>query len=75
VERNALTAGLVACAELWRWGSLWARQSGPAPLRAILCPWPVDRPGNWLEQVNTPLTGKELARLRTCLDRSPYHDP
>ena len=28
VERNALRAGLVARAEHWRWGSLWARTQG-----------------------------------------------
>ncbi|MDI3466568.1 MAG: hypothetical protein OJF50_005389 [Nitrospira sp.] len=25
VERNALRAGLVECAEEWRWGSAWQR--------------------------------------------------
>jgi putative transposase len=69
VERNALTAGLVLRAELWRWGSLWARQAGPASLRTILSPGPVDRPANWLGQVNASLTGKELSQLRPCLDR------
>ncbi len=37
VQRNARTAGVVARAEDWRWGSLWARWEGPAELRGLLC--------------------------------------
>jgi len=28
VERKALTAGVLARAEVWRWGSLWAAREG-----------------------------------------------
>jgi len=76
VERNALTAGLVDRAEQWRWSSLWAREHGPAELRAILSDWPVDRPRDWIKRVNEPINEKELARLRTCLTRGqPLGDP
>ena len=44
VERNALTARAVGCAEDWRWGSLWARRQGSEQLRAILSDWPLERP-------------------------------
>jgi putative transposase len=44
VERNAVGAELVVRAKDWRWGSLWARRRGDAALKAILSPWPVERP-------------------------------
>ena len=69
VERNALTAGLVQRAQDWRWGSLWARDNGPDALRAILWPWPVDRPANWLWRVNEPVEDEELKRLQACVNR------
>jgi len=59
VDRNALTAGLVRGAEDWRRGSLWARANGDAALRALLSAWPVERPADWTELVNRPLTLKE----------------
>jgi len=70
VERNALTAGLVKRAELWRWGSLWARQNGSDELRAILAAWPVDRPTDWVELVNQPISARGLDRLKTCVSRN-----
>jgi putative transposase len=35
VERNPLAAGLVARAEDWRWGGLWARAQGDQAIRAV----------------------------------------
>jgi putative transposase len=73
VQRNALTAGVVQRAEQWPWGSLWARQKGPAELRGMLTDGPVARPGHWLELVNAALTPKELARVRLSATRGrPY---
>jgi len=73
VERNALSAGLVDRAEQWRWGSLWAREHGPDALKAILAPWPVDRPQGWIGRVNEPVSDKELELLRSCVARGqPY---
>ncbi len=69
VERNALSAGLVERAQDWRWGSLWARSHGSAELRRVLCDWPVERPRNWIERVNVPLTARELERVRTSVAR------
>jgi putative transposase len=75
VERNALTAGLATRAEAWRWGSLWAREHGPEPLRQLLCDWPIQRPAGWVEHVNAPIGEKELARLQLSERRSrPYGD-
>jgi putative transposase len=64
VERNALSAGIVRRAERWRWSSLWTRLHGTPEMRALLAPWPIERPRNWVAQVNEPLTERELAHLR-----------
>jgi putative transposase len=69
VERNPVTAGMVARAEQYRWGSLWVRRSGTAEQKALLSPWPVDCPRDWVKTVNTPMTGKELDRLSISLKR------
>ena len=44
VERSPVAAGLVERAQQWRWGSLWSRTRGPAEIKALLSPWPVERP-------------------------------
>ena len=38
-------------------------------LKAILTPWPVKRPADWIRRVNGPITEKELDRLRNCVNR------
>jgi putative transposase len=69
VERNALTAGLVRRAEEWRWGSLWKGLGDEEKVRELLSPWPVERPGDWVERVNEPLTAKEIERMGVSLQR------
>ena len=76
VERNALRARLVERAENWRWGSLWARQQGPAELRQLLGVWPLEIPDDWVERVNRAQTAGELQALRNAVQRScPYGSP
>jgi putative transposase len=71
VERNALRAGLVQRAELWRWSSLWQRHAR-APTLAM-DPWPIDQPTDWVEIVNAPDPHDELRGLRRAIARSqPY---
>ena len=71
VERNALSAGLVRHAQDWPWCSLAVRQRGqPDELSQALCEWPVDRPRNWLQLVNEPMTRKEVDRIELSLSRS-----
>jgi len=73
VERNALRANLVERAEDWRWGSLWCHRSNESTTGLQLGGWPMDRPRNWLQQVNEPQNGAELEALRRCVTRgSPY---
>ena len=68
-----MSAGLVERAQLWRWGSLWSRVHGDEAIQTLLSPWPVVRPANWTTRINTPLTARELKRVRLSLERgSPY---
>jgi hypothetical protein len=69
VERNPLSAGLVDRAQLWRWGSLWSTTRGTEAIKALLSPWPVERPAKWTGRVNAPLTKKELDRVRVSIER------
>src|SRR3954454_15362194 len=73
VERNAMGAGLVERAERWPSGSLYARSQPEDPAREILADWPIERPADWVERVNTPLSAGELRRLRRSVVRgSPF---
>jgi putative transposase len=75
IEWNAVGAGLVARAEHWRWSGLWARMQGNDALKAILAPWPMERPEDWTARVNAPLSARELRRLRVSLERGrPFGD-
>lgn len=69
VERNALRANLVECAEDWRWSSLWRRTSGSKRQRELLSEWPVARPRNWRAVVNKPQSEEELEVLRRSVNR------
>jgi hypothetical protein len=73
VERNPLSAGLVSKSQDWRWGGLWSRTNGQEAMKALLSRWSVERPPNWTARVNTPLTAKELDRVRLSMTRGrPY---
>jgi putative transposase len=67
VEANALRAGMVKHAEAWRWSSLWARLKGVTG--GLLDEWPVDRPADWLEIVNTAAKTEELKAVRASVKR------
>jgi putative transposase len=73
VERNALRANLVDQAELWRWSSLWRRESGTAQQRRLLCTWPLPCPRDWVKLVNRPQSDAELEAIRRSVNRGrPY---
>lgn len=75
IERNALRARLVMQAEHWRWSSLWRRTQGSADVTSFLSEWPLERPAYWLDLVNAPETGHELAILRENVNRGrPFGD-
>lgn len=69
VEANPLRAGLVARAEDWRWSSLRVWRWGVGDLNGRLTIWPVDRPRNWLADVNRPLAEKTLKAVRQSATR------
>jgi putative transposase len=74
VERNALRKNLVARAEDWPWGSLYAQCSSYYPIP--LSPWPIAPPANWIEIVNTPQTALEVNDLRDRIGRDqPIGEP
>jgi putative transposase len=68
VERNPLRKGLVAAAEEWQWSSLYddCNKCGVIPLEV----WPIPRPENWVEYVNTPENEAELEDLRRMLRKN-----
>jgi putative transposase len=77
VERNALRAGLVDRAEDWRWSSLW-RWRHPELTDDVppLTDWPVERPRQWLLQVNRPQAKAELEAVQTSVQRGrPFGSP
>ncbi len=68
VERNALRAKLVKCAENWQWSSLWRRNQGIKHSQ-WLTDWPVPRPRQYTKWTNDPQTGEELEAVRQCVQR------
>jgi REP-associated tyrosine transposase len=71
VEANALSAGLVKRAEHYKWSSAspHARDEG----RPALAEWPIARPANWLQYVNTPTPADEWKKLqRSVRCGAPY---
>ena len=69
VERNARRAKLVRRAESWKWSSLWRRDQSNPQLTAWLSNWPVERPRNWLAQVNEVELAEDLEVLRCSVQR------
>jgi putative transposase len=69
VARNPLRAGLVKKAEDWPWTGGHVRRHGPAELKSILSPWPVDRPRTWTRWLNQPQTDREMAEILECIKR------
>lgn len=72
IERNPVAAGLVDRAEDYPWCSAAARAG------RVDMPFLSEMPGmpnNWLELVNTPLTEKELNKMRRSIDQEqPFGD-
>ena len=69
VERNALRAVLVPRAQEWRWGSLWRPDTSASSPGPVLDDWPIDRPSDWVERVNTPLSPSEEEATRRSIRR------
>ncbi len=64
VERNALRAGLVKRAELWRYSSVTDRLAEQSLLKGRLHEWPIEVPRDYLSLLNTAQTdGEEAVRM------------
>ncbi len=70
VERNPLRAKLVKRAQDWPWSSLHARSHGPPELAALLSDWPIDRPRNWIAEVNAPQSAAEEEAIGQTIKRT-----
>lgn len=68
VERNPVRASLVSHAVEWRWSSAVER-SQSVEQGELLAPSPVPLPSPWLDWVDLPMTGAELASIRRCAKR------
>jgi putative transposase len=68
VERNALRKGLVDAAENWEWSSLYSIRNNCDLIP--LAEWPIPRPLNWLEIVNSEELPDELDQFRICIRRN-----
>jgi putative transposase len=54
---------------------LWRFYRGNQEQQSLLSAWPLPRPPDWVELVNTPLTSAEEEALRVCAQRgTPYGD-
>ena len=74
VEGNALRAGLVADARLWKWSTL-AQRVTPGG-HEYLAEWPVPRPHDWHHFVNLRPSIEELQRVQLSVRKgTPYGDP
>jgi putative transposase len=70
VERNPVRANPTDRAEQWPWSSLWARENHSHRQLSLMSDWPVERPANWVGQVNRAETASELNAIRQAVKRS-----
>jgi len=75
VERNPVRAGLALRAEDWRWSSA-GRDVSARPRDIVLSSWPIERPEDWLDLINSFESPTELAHIRrSALRQLPLGDP
>jgi len=67
IEANGLSAGLVKRAEHYRWSS--ASPDATELGRPKLAEWPIPKPPEWSQFLNTPTPADELKRLQRSLRR------
>ncbi|MGE3822144.1 MAG: transposase [Isosphaeraceae bacterium] len=76
VESNPTRAGLTTRAEHWRWSGLRPRDAQGVAEGPTLGPWPFDRPEDWVDRVNTPLSPSEELGVRLAIQRGqPFGAP
>jgi len=71
VEANALSAGIVKRADHYKWSSASPHAGDPG--RPTLADWPIARPVDWREYLNTPTAADEWKKLQRSARRgAPY---
>ena len=76
VESLPRIVGLSRRAEQWRWGSLGVRQRGSKEAKAVLSEWPVERPADWVSQVNRPMSPEQIKAVEVSIRRGrPFGSP
>lgn len=71
IESNALSAGMVKRAEHYRWSSASPERADAG--RPVLADWPVSKPADWLNFLNTPTPADDIKRLQRSVRRgSPF---
>lgn len=67
VALNPVRAKLVQRVEQWRWSA--AGRYGEREQKVRLARWPVERPVQWLAELNAPLEEPVLQFIRKCVNR------
>jgi len=67
VEGNPVCAGMVTSARQWQWAS--HLENFGLVERTITDEGPIKLPADWAVYVNTPLTGKELSKIKLSIHR------
>ena len=71
VEANGSSAGIVTRAEQYKWSSASPHASDPG--RPQLAEWPIARPADWRQYLNTPTPADEWKKLQRSVRRNaPY---
>jgi putative transposase len=71
VERNPVRARLVSAADQWEWSSASSLCSAPA--RPHLSPWPVPKPPEWLELLNSHEPTEVVSEIREAIEKSIHY--
>jgi putative transposase len=69
VERNPLRARLCRKAEEWPYGSAWRNVHGSAEDRQLFAKWPIPRPREWRDFVNSAQRQSEVEAIRSSVRR------
>jgi|EndMetStandDraft_3_1072993.scaffolds.fasta_scaffold07455_3 putative transposase len=71
VEANGFSAGLVKRAEHYKWSSASPRAADAG--RPTLAEWPIAKPADWSQYLNTPTPADEWKKLQRSIRRgAPY---
>ena len=70
VEQSPVREGMVSRVQDWRWSSLHVRREGSPEMKELLTDWPIERPRNWLTDLNRTQSDVEVKAVEHSLQRS-----